>query len=274
MKISLIISTYNSPERLRVVLDSVMRQSRLPDEIIIADDGSDDATRAVVELYAGQSPRPVVHVWHPDEGFRLAMIRNKAIARASGDFIIQIDGDILLHRRFVEDHERRARRGWFGCGKRVQLGPAITERILRSEIVTPSLFSADLHNRKNALRSPLLGKFFRCIGGKRVHHRGCNMAYWRDDALAVNGFDEAFEGWGFEDTDFFNRLRKLGRKPLQIANEAVAFHLWHPSNEADNPSVTKNREILRQASQRSGYRAENGIDKYIRSAENESSYSS
>lgn len=263
MKISLIISTYNSPDRLRVVLDSVLRQSRRPDEVIVADDGSTCQTRELVAEYQETTEVPIIHVWQPDEGFRLAKIRNRAIARASGDYIIQVDGDILLHPRFVEEHEKHARPGQYSCGKRVLLGPALSQRIISSEVFTPSVFNGDLHNRKNAIHSPLLGKILRAVGGKKVRHRGCNMAYWREDALAINGFDEAYEGWGFEDTDFFLRLQKLGRRPFQIANEAIAYHLWHPSNEENNPAVAKNREILDKASKLPGFRAKNGVDKYV-----------
>ena len=113
MTVSLIISTYNNPEYLYLTLKSVMNQRRLPDEILIADDGSGEATRTLVEEMAAESFVPLRHIWHEDEGFRLGAIRNKAIAEAKGEYIIQIDGDIVLHPPFVADHVKMAREGWF-----------------------------------------------------------------------------------------------------------------------------------------------------------------
>ena len=80
MTVSLIISTYNWPRALYLCLDSVMQQSVLPDEILIADDGSGMETRDVVRHFERISPVPVRHIWHEDRGFRVAAIRNKAIA--------------------------------------------------------------------------------------------------------------------------------------------------------------------------------------------------
>lgn len=120
MKLSLIISTYNSPEALRVTLESVLRQAIYPREIIIADDGSDESTATVIKEFTSKSPVPLRHVWHENRGFRLAAIRNRAIAAATGDYIVQIDGDIILDPFFIADHIDSARNGHFVCGSRVQ----------------------------------------------------------------------------------------------------------------------------------------------------------
>ena len=104
MTVSLIISTYNWPRALYLCLDSVMQQTVMPSEIIIADDGSGIATRDVVRHFEAVSPVPVRHIWHEDDGFRLAEIRNKAIAASRGEYVIQIDGDLILQRHFIQDH--------------------------------------------------------------------------------------------------------------------------------------------------------------------------
>ena len=106
---SLIISTYNWPEALQLCLKSVLRQKLMPGEIIIADDGSDARTKSVVDQFKDIAAVPVKHVWHSDEGFRLAAIRNKAIAAANGDYIIQIDGDMILHPYFIKDQHNFSR---------------------------------------------------------------------------------------------------------------------------------------------------------------------
>ena len=72
-------------------------RTEVPGEIIVADDGSGPDTRSVVERHEAASPCPLHHVWHPDEGFRLGGIRNKAMARAAGDYIVSLDGDMVCH---------------------------------------------------------------------------------------------------------------------------------------------------------------------------------
>lgn len=130
MKVSLIISTYNWEEALVRTLESVARQSRIPDEIIIADDGSREPTRIAVEQFVAGISVPVKHIWHEDDGFRLAAIRNKAMAAATGDYLIQTDGDVVLDRHFTEDHVRMAKRGCYVVGSRVVLGESISKRVL------------------------------------------------------------------------------------------------------------------------------------------------
>lgn len=116
MKVTLLIITYNWPEALRMVLESAMHQSKMPDEIVIGDDGSTAETKQLIDSYAKSSPVPVVHVWQEDKGFRRTVILNKAIAKATGDYIIQVDGDVILDSHFVADHLEVAQEGCFVCG--------------------------------------------------------------------------------------------------------------------------------------------------------------
>ena len=116
MTVSLIISTYNRPDALGLCLQSVLRQTRMPDEIIVGDDGSDERTRFVIEDFKKQCHVPVVHLWHPDEGFRLAMMRNKCIARSKCDYIVQIDGDVVLSRHFISEHVAAALHSHYAKG--------------------------------------------------------------------------------------------------------------------------------------------------------------
>ena len=127
---SLIISTYNRSDALELCVKSVLRQSLLPDEIIIADDGSKEDTGELIHQLAASSEVPIIHVWHEDLGFRLASIRNKAIAKASKEYIIQIDGDIVLHKDFVKDHVHFAKKGSFVTGSRVLIREGLTKKML------------------------------------------------------------------------------------------------------------------------------------------------
>lgn len=131
---SLIISTYNRSDALELCVKSVLRQSLLPDEIIIADDGSKEDTRELIHQLAASSEVPIIHVWHEDLGFRLASIRNKAIAKASKEYIIQIDGDIVLHKDFVKDHVCFAKKGSFVTGSRVLIGEVLTNQMLAEKM--------------------------------------------------------------------------------------------------------------------------------------------
>ena len=120
---------------------SIFNQSVLPDEILIADDGSGEETRKLIEQLKRESPVPVRHVWHPDRGFRVGAIRNKAIHQAHGDYIIQIDGDIVVHPNFVADHIRFARRGSYVTGSRVVLTEEYTQHVFDTGNIHISLFA-------------------------------------------------------------------------------------------------------------------------------------
>ena len=129
MRVSLIITTYNRPDALFIVLDSVKRQTRLPDEIIIADDGSDEFTKNCISEFNNNSPLKVIHSWQEDRGFRAAKSRNKAIAKSSYEYIILVDGDVILHEKFIEDHLNHAEESFFVQGSRALLNETQTKKI-------------------------------------------------------------------------------------------------------------------------------------------------
>ncbi|MDE5980151.1 MAG: glycosyltransferase, partial [Muribaculaceae bacterium] len=174
MRISLIISTYNSPVALEASLKSVLRQTTTPYEVIIADDGSTDSTPEVIGRFAGEAKCPVEHVWQENKGFRLATIRNKAIAKAKGDYIVQIDGDIVLHPDFIADHAAVARRGHFVCGSRVLIEKELTGKIFADPSITINSWTNGISNRKNAIRSQFLAKTINLLSPSKLKYRGCN----------------------------------------------------------------------------------------------------
>lgn len=262
MKISLIISTYNFPNALRVSLESVLRQTEEPYEVIVADDGSSEETAQLIEEFRARAPFAIHHVWQPNEGFRAGTIRNKAIVRASGDYIVQIDGDIYLHPKFIADHASVARHGLFVCGSRVIVKREHTEEIFKGADPAITPFTHGISNRKNALRSPLLSLPFRHVDGAKMNYRGCNMAFWRQDLLAVNGYDEAYEGWGCEDHDLVQRLINHRILPLQLRHFAICYHLWHPSNKKDD-SFERNNKLLEETRRARRVRARDGLSKYL-----------
>ena len=150
MTVSLIISTYNWPRALYLCLDSVMQQTVMPSEILIADDGSGMSTRDVVKHFENISPVPVRHIWHEDNGFRLAAIRNKAIAASKGKYIIQIDGDLILQRNFIQDHMLFAREGCFVTGSRGIITELLTRKVLSGEITSLSPLMKGIRSSNNS----------------------------------------------------------------------------------------------------------------------------
>lgn len=237
MRSCLIVTTYNWPEALHLTLASVARQSRPPDEVVVADDGSGPETRAVVERWRAAG-LPVEHVWQEDQGFRLARSRNRAIASTRADYILLVDGDMILHPRFVADHLRCARPDWFIQGARPQLSAATTAQLLRGDgAASIGPLTPGLQRRAYAMRSPLLSRIFSRTKDTLGGVQGCNQSFWRSHAVQVNGYDERFTAWGPEDREFVARLLHLGIHRRYVRHMAIAFHLHHASRApvAANP---------------------------------------
>ncbi len=264
MTASLIISTYNRSDALEVCLRSVAALRELPLEVIVGDDGSSDDTRDVVTALQRDFPVPLIYVEQPDEGFRLAMIRNKCVARASGEYIIQIDGDIFLHPDFVADHLREARPGHFLKGGRVQLDEATSVEICDDRRPRPIRFlSKGIEaKRPNTLRLPLIADM---LAPRYRQHRqnvlGCNMSFYRDDFIRANGYDESFEGWGGEDLDLALRFRNMGLGKRYLKFCALAYHLWH--REASKERSRNNHDLAHAHAAGGVIRATVGIYQWL-----------
>jgi glycosyltransferase involved in cell wall biosynthesis len=259
--ISLLVATYNWPRALAAVLASVRAQRTMPLEVLVADDGSGPDTAALIAYEAKTFPVPLVHVWQEDLGFRAGAIRNRAIAQARGEYIVQIDGDILLHPSVIDAHARFARRGSFVQGSRALLSPSLTERVLAARAVRPGPLSRGMHHRHQAIFAPLLARLVRGSRDTVDRIRGCHLAYWRQDAVCVNGYDEAYEGWGREDSDFTLRLGHAGVTRRNLKFAAVTYHLWHAPASRDG--LGRNDARLEAARREQRVRAERGLDQYL-----------
>jgi glycosyltransferase involved in cell wall biosynthesis len=262
---SLVVTTYNRPEALDVVLMSVSQQSELPDEVIIADDGSTDETRLLIEEHQKDFPVPLVHCWLPDEGFRLARIRNKAVSVASGEYIVIVDGDMLLHRDFIKGHKRAALKGQFVQGSRVWLSIDDAAELIKSRDMRSIPSITRLGNGIQSIESPLLSKIFSRSTHQLEGVKGCNIAFWKDDCVRVNGFNEDFQTWGREDSEFAARLMNAGVKRLNLRFAGVAYHLSH--KEAERTDISLNDRILERTITEGLKYCENGIAKDGRSSE-------
>lgn len=264
MTVSLIISTYNWPRALYLCLDSVMQQTAMPTEILIADDGSGISTRDVVRHFEAVSPVPIRHIWHEDKGFRLAMIRNKAIAASRCEYIIQIDGDLILQRNFIQDHMIFAQRGCYVTGSRGIITEMLTRKVLSGEITSLTPLMRGVRNSNNVIRIPLMAFLYRTLGPTRFV-KGCNMAFWRNDLIRVNGYDESFCGWGREDSELAIRLDNSGVRQRCMKFRGVVFHLHH--GKCERNSLSANEERYQQTIREHRTRCETGLARHLATTE-------
>lgn len=236
---SLVISTYNWPEALDLCLKSLMTQKYLPQEIIIADDGSRKETRELIRQYQQHSPVPLKHIWHEDNGFRKTIILNAAIQQAEGEYIIQIDGDIIVHPSFVSDHLRSAKRGQFIRGSRAMIRENTSTRIQESKDVAFSFFSKGILHRFNAVRLPFLASLIKTDPYSPADVKGCNMAFWKSDFIRVNGYNNNLTGWGHEDIELAARFINNGIVKRHLKLSAVCYHIHHELNSRHREKENK-----------------------------------
>jgi hypothetical protein len=271
--ISVIVTTYNREDALQAVLSALSCQSDLGFEVVIADDGSGPATAAIVEGWRSRLGVPLNHVWHPDQGFRAAEIRNRAIRACHGDYCIFLDGDCIARADFIATHRRLAEPGWFVTGNRVLLSPALTAAVLRDGLQPQSWSAAEwIRQRMHGGVNRLAGMLRLPLGVLRKlgpHHwrgaRSCNLAVWRCDLDRVDGFDAGFSGWGREDSDLLIRLLHTGvrRKDGRFATGVI--HLWHP--EADRAQLPANDARLDAVLGSNCTRAQHGLSELQAAAE-------
>lgn len=261
MRTALIISTYNWPDALKVVLESIGAQSVLPDQVFIADDGSGEVTKDLIREFTEKSSCRITHVWQEDSGFRKSAILNKAVAAARADYIIQIDGDCIMHPDFIKDHLEQKLGNTFLYGSRVNIKPSFVEKVLKMETPNFSLFSKEIKNKSRNLRIPQLQNLYTPKSTFSKKTRGCNLSYWRNDFIAVNGYDEAMEGWGREDSEFVLRLLNNGVEGKRLRYGGIVYHIYHPEKSRD--FLSRNSEIQRRTIENKKVWCEDGIDKYL-----------
>jgi glycosyltransferase involved in cell wall biosynthesis len=261
MRISLIVATYNRADALLLVLQSIANQKLQPDEVIIADDGSNEATKNLLLNFKKKSNFNIIHSFQEDRGFRAAESRNKAIALASFDYIVLIDGDMVLHPKFLYDHANNAKAGFFIQGSRVLLTKKKTSEVINTHHKNFSFFSVGLMNRLNALHSIFLSQIFSIKRNDLKGIKTCNMSFYKKDFLSINGFNNDFIGWGREDSDFASRLINIGIKRRTLKFNAIQYHLWHKKN--NRKSLAINDEILQKTIDNKLTWCDNGIDRFL-----------
>jgi glycosyltransferase involved in cell wall biosynthesis len=271
MHISVIVPTYNRPDALAAVLEGYLAQTDPNFDVIVADDGSKEATRALVMSYMSKPGFSVSHVWQEDQGYRLAAIRNRAIAASRADYIIFTDGDCIPLPDFVLRHRRLAEQGWFLAGKRILLSEGFTKRVLSDHLPVHTWgfrqwLGARMQKNINRclpfLNLPVGRALRKFRAGRWESAMTCNLSAWRADLLRVNGVDESFTGWGKEDSDLVIRLIYAGvrRKSARFGVPPV-LHLWH--KQVDRTSLAENERKFEQRLRSRETIAVRGVDQYL-----------
>jgi glycosyltransferase involved in cell wall biosynthesis len=266
-KVSVIVTTFNRPDALHLVLSALAQQTQLPDEVIVADDGSTDETRRLIAQLQIQLNYPLKHVWQKDEGFQAAKIRNKAVLIAQYHYLIFLDGDCVPFPDFIENHRILAEPHWFISGHRILLRKGFTQKILQEflSIYQDSALRWVLHyfHRDSNRLLPLL-RIGRLSHLRKLHSKrwqgakSCNLGVWKEDFLKMNGFDESFIGWGYEDSDFVIRLIRSGTYRKSGKWAIPVIHLWHQQNDRQQEQINLN--LLKQITESQRIRAKIGLD--------------
>ncbi len=266
MKISVIVTTSNRPDALSLVLRGLAAQNAGDFEVLVADDGSTPDTATAIDALRTHLPYAIRHVWQADEGFHAPMARNRAAAQAGGAYLIFLDGDCVPLVDFIAMHRRLALTGWFVSGNRVLLSESLSAKAVREQAPLWNWSAAQwtvarLSGRVNRL-TPLL----RLVDWSQpradwIGAKTCNLAAWREDFLAVNGFDEDFIGWGYEDSDFVQRLLNAGRRRRTTRWAVPVLHLWHRAQDRSREQANYAR--LEQTISSGVIRASRGVDRYL-----------
>lgn len=229
--LAIVISTYNAPDFLRLALEGYRQQSVSHFSIYIADDGSGDETKALIEKIKNDFPVPIHHIWQEDDGFRKARIHNKVIQKITEPYTLLTDGDCIPLPDLVRSHLKFAHNDFFISGSRILLSEDWTKRLCRE----PSLQTAQsplwwlkqlLAGNVNRFFPLLLAPQLSPPVSKLAGIRGCHLSCPTKALVRINGFDENFEGWGREDSDLTARLLHTGLMRKNLRGQPV-LHLWH-----------------------------------------------
>jgi glycosyltransferase involved in cell wall biosynthesis len=264
---TLYVATYDMPRHLALVCAALEKQSRRDFEVAFCDDGSGAETKIVIEDFRVRFPGSVRHFWQPHAGFRKCKILNQALRETSRPVCIFLDGDCVPHRHFIRDHLAEQTPGRYLAGRRVELGRDISDALTLEKIRagffdypgTEILRSAwrgqtEFLNRTLRVPIPFLRRWFRME--KIEDLKGCNYSVARADLEAINGFDEAYEGYGREDTDVELRLQNLGLRIKSLKGLALQFHVWHPRRVF----TPKNDDLLNEVLNHRRIRCEKGLN--------------
>lgn len=259
--IAVVVSTYNQPAILALVLDGYRRQGDTDIHLYVADDGSDRRTADLIEAERARLPFPITHVWQEDRGFRKARIHNRTLKRLREPYVLFTDGDCIPTPGLVAAHRRFAAPGALISGRRVLIARALTQSLCErglwaGEIGIGRALAWRLRGQINRLLPLILPPRLGPPQKRLTGIRGCHLSCWLDDLKRVNGFDEAFEGWGREDSDLVARLFHAGIVRRNLIAPPV-LHLWHA--EQPRGRLDENDRLLQDCLRSRRVRAIKGL---------------
>ena len=256
--ISVVISTYNSTEWLKKVIWGYNTQTYRNFEMVIADDGSGQATFDLIAQMKKEVFFPIIHVWHKDNGFQKSQILNKAIVASSTDYILMSDGDCIPRPDFVEQHIKFREEGFFLSGGYHKLPLKLSQKITIENIYSGKCFEMKWL-KSNGMKfsfknskiysKELISIFLNFLTPTTPSWNGHNASGWKNDILAINGFDERMQ-YGGQDRELGERLVNYGIKPKQIRYSTVCLHLDHPRGYATPESINKNKNIRKETKEK------------------------
>ena len=268
VKVSVIFSTYNSPEWLKKVVWGFSFQTFTSFEIIIADDGSTEDTKECINHLREETQLTIHHVWHEDNGFRKTEILNKALVKATGDYIVFTDGDCIPREDFLQTHVEHAEKGYFLSGGYFKLPLKTSQDISYDDIKEQRCFDYDwlkkhgldkTHKASKLTAKGWKAKLYNRLTPTNATWNGHNASGWKTDLLRINGFDERMR-YGGEDRELGDRLFNLGIKSKQIRYSAIVVHLDHPRGYVNQEDWDRNNAIRTETKATKRIRTEFGIE--------------
>jgi glycosyltransferase involved in cell wall biosynthesis len=245
--LSIIIAVYRQAAFLEKIFLSLLNQTFTDFEVVIADDGSGDEIKKVIAAFEGRFKHPIQHAWHEDQGFRKTIIVNRAASKARAPYLVFIDGDCILHHRFLERHNSRKKARQVLSGRRVCLSPEITSKITPLDIQSRRIEKIRFWWNNSISATRRHGFFLPAIFGikniRRTRYEilGCNFSVYKEDFLAINGYDERIIGRGLEDSNLYRRFVKNGMTLRNISTEALQYHLYHSFDP-----IPHSKEVIEQ----------------------------
>lgn len=268
MEISVIFSTYNSEEWLEKVILGFSVQTFRNFEIIIADDGSREATKNLIDKLRTEIDIPIIHVWQEDNGFQKSQILNKAILASTSDYLIFTDGDCIPRKDFVEVHDKFREKGYFLSGGYFKLPMDISKLISKDDIINQRCFDLNWlkanglpSSFKNIkfLASGLGSKILNFVTPTNASWNGHNSSGWKQDLMEVNGFNQEMQ-YGGQDRELGERLFNKGLKSKQIRYSAICVHLDHKRGYVNEETWKKNHAIRENTRKNKVVKTPIGID--------------
>ncbi len=256
IRASLSISVYQKFDFFEKVAASLEQQTYRDFEIIVCDDGSDETNSQRFQEILKNLPFPSLYVWHSDQGFYKNEILNKGILNARSEYMIFIDGDCVLHPKFIEDHLALKEPRTILAGRRTNLTSWVSNLLSLSRIregflqqnfwwIFPIIAWEKHNNAPKGVRFAS-DSIFSLLNRSPRGVVGSNFSVHRKDLLEVNGFDIRYHAPGTgEDSDIEWRLQQAGLQTKPICHRAIQYHLWHKLQNR-NPETEKLFEEVRK----------------------------